>query len=359
MPKLWAALCLMCSMISVTSAQAQPTILSYQANTTTIDRIQGVRLSWQTSGAARVDIRDGFRNVIIPNLGERNYIEVWPERTATYTLLAYGADGSLAEQSITINFAAASIVSFVASTNEVRSVQAVRLSWQVSGALRVAIVDSNTNQTYDHLPLTGSIDVWPERSSTYTLQVFTHAGLAVTRDLRITANLPPLVDELYASPMSVREGQTVELSWRTRYAARVELSDDRGSVRQGNLPFNGTFLVTPTANTIYTVTAYNDLGVTAMRQVTVKVEYSEPVVHYFRSLSNNLPAGTPVTLEWSTDFAEYINIEGPGLGHGGLRYLPRAGTVEVRPFRSGTYILYAVSANGRFARAYTEVYVAP
>lgn len=64
------------------------------ASTYTPSPGEPVRLTWNVTGASRVDIFDSFTNTNYANLGLPNgSIEVYPTRSATYTMTVYNLNG--------------------------------------------------------------------------------------------------------------------------------------------------------------------------------------------------------------------------------------------------------------------------
>ena len=162
------------------SLGANPVIIDYfNASTQHIDSIQAVRLWWRVRGAVNVDIQDGFRNLIIPSLGDENYIEVWPERTATYTLLARGSDGAIQQSSITITFPKVDpIIDFCTVTpSSINKGDVAVLQWSSRGTVRTEITGPNF---FWHEHPVGSMSVSPGSSTAYNVRAYAADGRVVT-----------------------------------------------------------------------------------------------------------------------------------------------------------------------------------
>ena len=65
-----------------------------------------------------------------------------------------------------------------------------------------------------------------------------------------------------------------------------------------------------------------------------------PAISSFTASSNNVSAGTPVTLNWNVPSASYV-IVSPGVG------AVRGTSVSVTPSQTTTYTIYATNAFGR------------
>ncbi len=154
-----------------------PRVEFYQASPQIIEKQQPVRLSWRVQNAVRVDIYDGFRDTTISDLGTENFIEVWPNRSANYVLYAYGAEGQVSTATMTVYFSPLQIEYFTASTYIASPGQAIRLNWSSRSAARVDIFDSTLNTNYANLNMpSGSIEVYPFQTTTYTITVYNQLG---------------------------------------------------------------------------------------------------------------------------------------------------------------------------------------
>jgi hypothetical protein len=337
---------------------AQPMIEFYRASTTYVETLQGVRLWWKVHNAVRVDIYDGFRNTVIPELGNENYIEVWPERTATYTLQAYGSAGERVEQPIVIEFAPLEIEFFQASTPVSTPRAAVRLSWKVQGASRVDIHDSFQNTTYPNLGNENVIDVYPERTAVYTLFAY---GQGRTLRQQVTVAVErnePVIAEFVASTSVIYRPEPVFLRWTVYDAERVDIEDGITGQVYSQVGLQGQIQVRPDRTATYTLRAYGPQGQVATRQLTITVENRSPTIHFFRALNTFLQAGQSTTLEWRVEPASRVQVftdQGRLLyqGHTALQSIP------ITPPRSTTYTLRVFSGFGtEFVEAFVRVDVA-
>ncbi len=78
-----------------------PTVDSFTANPTTITEGESATLSWQTSNATSVSIKDGNGNTVYSGSSVDGSATVSPNETTTYTLTATG-DGGTATASVTV-----------------------------------------------------------------------------------------------------------------------------------------------------------------------------------------------------------------------------------------------------------------
>jgi hypothetical protein len=337
---------------------AQPTIEFYRASTTQVETLQGVRLWWKVHNAVRVDIHDGFRNTVIPELGNENYIEVWPERTATYTLQAYGSQGERVEQAIVIEFAPLEIELFQASTPTSTPRAAVRLWWKVHGASRVDVHDSFRDTTYTNLGSDNFIEVYPERTAVYTLLAYGQ-GRSIRQQVTVAVERDePVIAQFVASTSVIYRPEPVFLRWTVYEAERVDIEDGITGQVYSQVGLQGQIQVRPDRTATYTLRAYGRQGQVVTQQLTITVDNRAPTIQFFRALNTFLQQGQSTTLEWRVEPASRLQVftdQGELLyqGYSGLQSIP------ITPFYTTTYTLRVFAGFGsQFVEAFVRVDVA-
>jgi hypothetical protein len=174
-----------------------------------------------------------------------------------------------------------------------------------------------------------------------------------------TAKNPPVITSFSASPESIESGGSSTLSWTVNGARSVSL--DNGI---GNVAVKGTRAVTPSATTLYTLTATNAVGnQTASTQVVVPGTGTGtasstspsttgiPAISSFSASPSNISSGAASTLSWSVANATSVNIQ-PGIGN-----VAASGSTAVTPGSSTQYTLIATNSSGS-NQASTRVIVA-
>jgi hypothetical protein len=140
--------------------------------------------------------------VINPDIGivgPNGSIDVSPRVTTTYEIAARSAGGVVAQASVTIKVAKAPpgfiplSGSFAASPDTIRRGEFTTLQWNSFDATRAVITPD-----IGVVPLTGSIEVSPRATTTYTMALTNDFGgsgdaTAVVRVEKSDANLPPRV----------------------------------------------------------------------------------------------------------------------------------------------------------------------
>ncbi len=253
-----------------------PTIEYYRASSVFIETIQPVRLDWKVRDAVRVDVYDGFRNTTYPSLGNQNYIEVWPEKTARFVLYAYGSSGEVQSREIIIEWPPLTIESFDASQLSISQVQPVRLSWKVRGATRVDVYDGFKNTTYTALGNQNYIEVYPEATATYRLYAYGQ-GQTLTRDITIQVqSWKPLISYYAASTQAIPFPRPVTIYWQVQNAASVSITDtSSGQVYQG-LAAYGNIEVIPQRTSTYSLRVVGSRGGEVFQNLTITVAQPRP-----------------------------------------------------------------------------------
>ena len=165
------------------------------------------------------------------------------------------------------------IDSFDTSPGSITTGQSSTLSWSVSDATLVSI-----DQEIGDVALSGTRVVFPSTTTTYTLtatndadSVTATAQVVVTTEVRL-----PTIDSFIATPGTITSGESSTLSWSVSDATTVNI--DQGI---GDVALTGSWELSPTTTTTYTLTATNDDGsVTATAQVVVTTEAQYTVTLY-------------------------------------------------------------------------------
>jgi hypothetical protein len=204
------------------------------------------------------------------------------------------------------------IGSFMASPNYIQSGQAATLSWIVSGASVVTI-----SPTVGSVTNTGSFDVMPTYTTTYTLNAYNSQG-AVNASTIVTVTPyvsayggtygTAVISSFTASPNYIQPGQPATLSWIVNNADTVTISPVVGPVAN-----TGSFDVTPTYTTTYALSAYNGAGtISASATVTVAPDVSSYVTPaYAIGTGVNIDTDSSGTASGSTvNASQFINSIG-------------------------------------------------
>jgi hypothetical protein len=149
----------------------------------------------------------------------------------------------------------------------------------------------------------------------------------------------PAITSFAASPTSINSGSSSVLSWAATGATSISMSPGSFS---STFP-NGSFSVSPTATTTYTLTAINSVGSkTATATVTVAANPpGKPTINTFGANPTSIASGSSSTLAWTTSGATTIAIT-PGT----FTSTSANGSTNVSPAATTTYTLTATNAAG-------------
>jgi hypothetical protein len=168
------------------------------------------------------------------------------------------------------------INSFDANPSTISAGQTSKITWNISGATSASI-----DQGIGNVALTGSRDVAPSATTTYTLTAINASGSSITATCQVivsgTESPPepashPVVNSFTANPTTISVDSSATLSWNVSKVTSVTIDPGLGTFAS-----SGTTLVSPAATTTYILTATNEAGsTTATAQVTVLEAYTPP-----------------------------------------------------------------------------------
>jgi uncharacterized cupredoxin-like copper-binding protein len=167
----------------------------------------------------------------------------------------------------------------------------------------------------------------------FRLTVKDPGGLQATDRVTITTRSNPAIRILRfeAQPDTIDAGGSSQLVWQTENATSVEITGI------GQVAASGNSTVSPTATTMYRLTARNAQGEENMT-VTVTVRRQDVRILRFLATPATITPGEASTLSWETENADTVNISGIG-------NVAKAGATTVSPTETTTY---TITATGRF-----------
>lgn len=254
---------------TVTVRQADIRFLSCTAQPMNIMAGESATLFYAANGADEVSISS------IGTVGPSGTQTVSPAQTTTYTLTARNRQSSATTTcNITVQVTPGEmprILRFTANPTSITSGQFSALLWAVENATNVTITSLGTVQ------LSGTQDVRPTQTTTYTLTATNRAGQSTTATATVTVTEPPpptnvpTLAACSANPtLSPKPGDPVQLRYTSTNATSVAIS------QVPSAPLQGPVTVNPTTTTVYTVTATGANGQTATCQITAQVTPTQP-----------------------------------------------------------------------------------
>jgi hypothetical protein len=124
------------------------------------------------------------------------------------------------------------------------------ISWSVWGAQTVTIdyLNGGYNNSY------GSVTIYPQVSTTYTLRASGRLGEQVAQQLKIWVDEPPArLVYFSANPTQVRPGDFIYLTWNVENCAQVAVEVMGDSTGGGIYGCQGTITAHPRSSTSYTL----------------------------------------------------------------------------------------------------------
>lgn len=289
--------------------------LSFTSNYNSIYANDSIKLTWLTADATAISLKytDGVTtdaNIVIPQPYDVEYGSVYlsPAMTTSYTMTAY--NGSLSKSytlEVTVNNRPPDVYPAIrlrSSTPRIDIDQSAVIEWLTEN------VETLSCSGYDSLPpISGSITVSPQSNTKY---IFTGYGPdetgVTTASITIYVNRSDIVGAFVASPQIVHSGEPTTLAWMTRYAKDIYID---GVLMPSGSASAGTYVVTPTYPTTYTLLASGSMGTF---EKTFDVDVMNPpgdedIAAYF-SVSNPLiMRGRTSEISWLAQNANMMSTD--------------------------------------------------
>lgn len=216
-------------------------------------------LRWRTTGAVRVEI---------PGFGELNpsgRMELRPDRSTGYVLIAIGEDGKEVNQSVEIevkHLPEARILSFAAEKANIERGEKTRLGWSTENAIGVEFGGKPVEAS-------GFVTVAPSKTTIYELTATGESGDRTTQRTEVTVLAPSAAQILNFETKNpkIERGERTTLAWTTRDAVKVELNGKP-------VEPSGSVTVRPSKTTDYHLVATAKSG--AMSDRVTKVTVAAP-----------------------------------------------------------------------------------
>ncbi|MBS1153575.1 MAG: OmpA/MotB protein, partial [Myxococcaceae bacterium] len=313
---------------------APPVIKTFSADQTQVSPGAMVKLTFTTADAKEVSLIDQT-GMEVPVTGsvESGQATVMPTRTSFYVLRVTGDGGKdSAFVQVAVNEGLKQVF-LIAVPTEISSGESVELVWSALGGTNVSVKDSSgmTVSTAE----SGTTSATPEKTTTWTLRADGSTGM-LSATARVTVR--PVIKEFSASPPAARQGQKIQLQWRTAGADGVVVkeatfgtlvttatdvvsgtyafsvpSDFDGPSDGGTLPDGGTIVARPVPDNFplrFTLTARSNSPMQEVSAALDSVVRDGPVINTFDA-PTAVTENKPFTLKWSVSaFRTQILLEG-------------------------------------------------
>jgi hypothetical protein len=150
----------------------------------------------------------------------------------------------------TLNNTKPVVTVFRASPESITAGQKAMLQWEVSGTSSVRI-----DPELGNLGASGSIEVRPFATTTYTLTAGEQANQVTATATLAVKIIQPVVEFFIAEPPEIFFGSSGTLRWNVIGATSVSIDHNIGTVAA-----SGTVTITPATSTAYILTATNAEG---------------------------------------------------------------------------------------------------
>jgi hypothetical protein len=319
-----------------------PLVNFFDINPPVINPGSSTTMQWSVSNADNIFINNGIGDV--PSSGT---MTITPSATTIYTLTATSLYGSATSSAtVMVNQAAGvpAILHFSATPNAITAGGSSTLQWDITGATSVSI-----DQGIGAVPSSGTKSVSPAATTKYTLTATNNTGSVIaSTTVMVTAVGKPIIATFTSNPSVITTGHSSILQWNVTGATNVSIDQGVGTV-----PLSGIKLVTPSATTVYSLTATNSSGsVEASATVTVSQPTELPVILRFSIYPTSIPPGGPATLQWQTGGATSVSIDQ------GVGTVAEVGQLQVSPSTTRTYTLTATNNAGSVTASVTLTVIA-
>ena len=258
------------------------TISNFTANGGTTAYIQSgdsVNLAWSTNNCTSATI-SGPNGTISNSLNSS--MPIYPTSSGTYTINAYGSNGSASPRTVYINVNNTQtnncrITDFTvdnSTTAYIDSGDSVRIEWDTDDCTSATISGSNLNSS----SLSGNRNVTLYNDATYTIYAYGNTGGSQNRTVRVYVdeddNNNCYISNFTANGSSnayIQSGNAVNFVWNTNGCTSVNVSGPGLNSYQSS----GYQTIYPTYSGTYRITASSYNGSTPSRTVYVTVN---PVV---------------------------------------------------------------------------------
>jgi hypothetical protein len=256
-------------------------------------------------------------------------VSISPTETTIYTLTVTNSDGAFSTQQLEIRVVPApAITSFQVEPSTITEGESANLLATFSDG--VGTIDNGVGQV-----LSGeTVTVSPGTDTRYTLSVTNEAGTTVTLTGSVTVLARPTIASFSAANPTVTFGESTTLTADFAGGAG-QIDNGIGQVNSGQ-----AVLVSPTENTVYTLTVANPNGVTATQTTTIAVvEPPPPIISSFDLTDTRISLG---------ETAGLVPIFQGGVGSidNGIGIVTSGNSVQVSPTISTTYTLTVTNSRG-------------
>jgi serine/threonine protein kinase len=285
---------------AIFQATNQPRIQHFTADRTFLTDARPVRLNWNVTGAARLEIT-GIGNVM-----NQTSIDIPVKQDTVFELVLIPDAGPPIRRSIHVQVSKEppAVNFFTSDKGFLATASPARLSWSITGSVRTEIdqgVGDVTGQSH--------VDVLPKHDAIFTLTATSYFGVSVTAQIELrVSSVSPEILFFRGDRSHLADERPLELTWN--------VSDDAYEVSIsgiGVVASQGTIEIDQRQDTIYMLTASSYFGYSSTADLEITVSKVPPAIEEFKSSPSFLWEGMEAELSWRVSGSEAVFIE-PQLG---------------------------------------------
>ncbi len=227
------------------------------------------------SGAFSRDVTWSSSDTDVATVSSAGVVTGVSEGTATITATSRTDSSVRDTATVTVVSGAPTIVEFEGEPLTIEVGESTTLGWSIAGAYDTAVITAGDTEVAADLEATGTLEVTPGATTTYTLTLDNDAGDTATAEVTITVREPgatgPAITLFTASPLTIDEGGSATLSWAIDGDFASAAITAGGATVLDVTAATGTHSVSPTEDTTYTLTVTPAAGDAAVATVDVMV----------------------------------------------------------------------------------------
>lgn len=282
-----------------------------------------VTLAWELKNAASVTIQatpGGALEGVSGNSGEVSSAPL--DQPTTFQLTATGEDGSkVSSDAIRIEVRGIYIASFTASPSMISPGESSTLEWSVGGdpPTEVTITNADGDEVFSGVEPTGTVDVSPTKTQTYTLAVTAESGTDEETVQVEVDDVPPTIQSFTAANDTVALGDFAELRWVTVGAFQVQVLKGETVRRPWNAQgaARGSVSIEVDAPSVdFTLQARTESGLMSEQTITVTAIAVPMITQFDLTPAGYTQASTVATITWDTMNTDNTVLQVDGVADG-------------------------------------------
>lgn len=267
-------------------------------------------------------------------------------QATTFTLTAFGDAGN-ATASVVVTIQGGgnpTVDSFTVTPATLTAEGDVTLAWETTDATSVDVTAGGASVVMGG-PADGTQVTRVSQTTTFTLTAKNDNGQTTAMAMVTVQAGAVVINSFTATPNVIDIGESSTLAWDVVNADTITITSSSGATVTTSNNGTGTFSVSPTSNTEYTLSAVRGGGPPVTRTVVVSVNPPEGAnIGTFTASPNPITLGGSSVLAWTVTNSDRIEIsDGTSVIHSSTAL---AGDVSVNPLVDTAYTLTAFNVNG-------------